>query len=80
MQFSLGRESESASEWTKAVGPLIQDAREFPVSGFADFVGVWSKSVSYLGQAELYARRVERYEVFGAEAALIRAARCGGAS
>jgi hypothetical protein len=75
MLYSLGRESASAAEWAKVVGPILQDAREFPVDGFADFVGLWSKSVSYLGQSELHARRAERYEVFDIEPALASAAR-----
>jgi hypothetical protein len=74
MHYSLGRESQSAVEWAKAVGPLVEEARRFPADSLAGFVGVWSKSVSYLGESELYARKAERHEVFGAGPALSRAA------
>jgi hypothetical protein len=70
MLYSLGRESASAAEWAKVAGPILQDTREFPVEGLGEFVSVWSKSVSYLGQSELYARKAERYQVFEQDKAL----------
>ncbi len=64
MLYSLGREDQSVVEWTKAVGPLVDTANDFPVNSFGSFVSTWAKSISYVGESELYARRAERYEVF----------------
>lgn len=65
MLYSLGRESQSAAEWTKAVAPVLQEAAEFPVEGFSRFVGAWSAAVADVGRSELYARKAERYKTFG---------------
>jgi hypothetical protein len=67
MLFSQGREDQSVVEWAKVVGPLVEEAKGFPAPTLAEFTGTWAKSVSYIGQAELYARRSERYEVFGSD-------------
>lgn len=65
MLYSLGREDQSVVEWTKIVGPLVTDAKEFPVKSFGSFVSAWANSVAFLGESELHARKAERYEVFG---------------
>jgi hypothetical protein len=75
MLYTVGRETESVAEWAKAIGPLVQEAGDFPVEGFGRFVAAWSKAVSYVGESELYARKAERYEVFGVEEAVAQAAR-----
>ena len=64
MLYSLGREDKSIVEWAEKISPLIAEAEHFPAKNLGTFISLWSKSVSYIGESELYARQAERREIF----------------